>query len=193
MRTTTPTPRRTGGGLKFATSGDGLAEAAFALHGRLHHQRPTGGLSLPKEKTVAMRSAGVPYEFQLHFWANRFIISDIRDHPEGGVRSAQLRKASIYWMIGEKDVYEMANIDSGALIELHLNVWNIPPGDPGMRRHNGGMMSIAATATPKGCACRLINPAGPRHRILWSWATRSSESKARMATGGITARASRCG
>ena len=98
----------------------------------------------PKEKKVAMRSAGVPYEFQLHFWANRFIISDIRDHPEGGVRSAQLRKASIYWMIGEKDVYEMANIDSGALIELHLNVWNIPPGDTGMRRHNGGMMSIAA-------------------------------------------------
>ncbi len=98
----------------------------------------------PKERNVAMRSVGVPYESQLHFWANRFIISDIRDHPEGGVRSAQLKKTSIYWMIGEKDVYEMANIDSGALIELHLNLWNTPPGDPAMRRHNGGQMSIAA-------------------------------------------------
>ncbi len=98
----------------------------------------------PNEKTVAMIAPGVPYGWQLHFWANRFIISDIRDHPEGGVKLAQLRRPAIYWMLSEKDVYEMANIDSGALVELHLNLWNVPPGDKGMRRHSGGMMAIGA-------------------------------------------------
>jgi hypothetical protein len=47
--------------------------------------------------------------------------------------------------LAEKDVWEMGNIDSGALIQLHLNTWNLPPADsPGMRRHEGGQMAIAA-------------------------------------------------
>ena len=115
----------------------------------------------PNEKEIAMRSPGVPYDFQLHFWANRFVVSDIRDHPEGGVRGAQMRKTSIYWMISEKEVYEMANIDSGALTELHLNLWNYPPGDKGMRRHNGGMNAIAADGHADWLRMPAYRPGAP--------------------------------
>jgi len=106
---------------------------------------PPTSFMCPNERNVALTSAGTPALIQLHFWCNRNIISDTRDHPVGGIRSAQLYKASVYWILSEKDVAEMGNIDSGALIQLHLNTWNLPPLDsPGMRRHDGGQMAIAA-------------------------------------------------
>lgn len=109
----------------------------------------------PNERNIAWTSAGTPALIQLHFWCNRNIISDTRDHPLGGIRSAQLYKPSVYWILSEKDVAEMGNIDTGALIQLHLNTWNVPPLDsPGMRRHEGGMMAIAAD----GHARRLLMP-----------------------------------
>lgn len=115
----------------------------------------------PNERRVAMMSPGVPYPFQLHFWCNRNIISDIRDRPEGGVRGAHLRKTSIYWMIMEKEVFEMANIDSGALVQLHLNLWNVPPGDTGMRRHDGGLMAIGADGHAEWLRMPPYQPGAP--------------------------------
>ncbi len=84
--------------------------------------------------------------FQLHYWANRYIVSDdVRDVPDGGVRGSAIRNPNAYWMFSDKDAYEMANIDSSALIELHLNRWNVTSYDsPGMRRHSGGLNTVAA-------------------------------------------------
>ena len=115
----------------------------------------------PSERDVAKMLNGQPYPSQLHFWCNRNIISDVRDHPEGGVRSSQFRKTSIYWMIAEKNVWEIANIDSGALVELHLNVWNQPPGDPGMRRHDGGQMAIGADGHAEWLRMPPYQPGAP--------------------------------
>jgi len=81
--------------------------------------------------------------FQLHFQANRQIICDIND-CDIGIRATQLRKTSIYWMIMEKDIGGMGNIRSGALEQVVLGTWNFPPGLPGYRRHDGGLMAIAA-------------------------------------------------
>jgi prepilin-type N-terminal cleavage/methylation domain-containing protein len=92
----------------------------------------------PSERQIA---AGAP--FQLHFQANRDIICDIND-CDVGIRASQLRKTSIYWMIMEKEYYYFGNVKAGGLENPVLLTWNYPPGSPGYRRHDGGLMAIAA-------------------------------------------------
>lgn len=141
---TYPTGERVIGANTFAAE-TGWPRLLLQYMGGYRAQTPPASFMCPNEKKIAFTGAGVPSPVQLHFWCNRYIISDTRDYPVGGVRSSQLYKPAIYWILMEKDVYEMGNIDSGALIELHLNLWNLPPLDsPGMRRHNGGLMAIAA-------------------------------------------------
>lgn len=81
--------------------------------------------------------------FQLHFQCNRDVICDLNDCPTG-IRSSQFRKTSIYWMIMEKSYDYFGNIKAGALEQIILGTWNYPPGVPGYRRHDGGLMAIAA-------------------------------------------------
>jgi prepilin-type N-terminal cleavage/methylation domain-containing protein len=81
--------------------------------------------------------------FQLHFQANRMILSDIDDRDQA-LRSVQMTKGtSIYWMIMEKAPWDFANIRPGGLMDALMG-WNAPPGCPQYRRHNGGMTAIAA-------------------------------------------------
>jgi prepilin-type N-terminal cleavage/methylation domain-containing protein len=81
--------------------------------------------------------------FQLHFQSNRDIICDTNDCPVG-IRASQIRKPSIYWMIIEKNHDYYGNVKAGGLENPVLMYWNYPPGSPGYRRHDGGLMAIAA-------------------------------------------------
>jgi prepilin-type N-terminal cleavage/methylation domain-containing protein len=75
------------------------------------------------------------YLFQLHYQCNRSLLSDTddRDNP---VTGAMVRKTSTYWMIIEKEPWDMCNIRPGGLGTLLL-AWNSPPGSPGLRRTVG--------------------------------------------------------
>jgi prepilin-type N-terminal cleavage/methylation domain-containing protein len=92
----------------------------------------------PSEKQIV---ATAP--FQMHFQCNRDVVCDTNDCPVG-IRASQIRKTSIYWMIMEKSYDYFGNIKSGALEQIILGTWNAPPGCPGYRRHDGGLMAIAA-------------------------------------------------
>jgi prepilin-type N-terminal cleavage/methylation domain-containing protein/prepilin-type processing-associated H-X9-DG protein len=93
----------------------------------------------PAEKGIADN-----WVFQLHFQGNRFILSDtfMQDVP---LRSVNMTKgSSIYWMVMEKGPWDFANVKPGGLANPVLLTWNVPPGSPQYRRHNGGMTATAA-------------------------------------------------
>jgi prepilin-type processing-associated H-X9-DG protein len=81
--------------------------------------------------------------FQLHYQANRYLVSDLddRDTP---VRGAQVRNPAIYWMFMEKGPWDFANVRPGGLANPALASWNVPPGSPQYRRHSGGLVATAA-------------------------------------------------
>ncbi len=82
--------------------------------------------------------------FQLHYQANRDMISDTNDYPNG-TRGSAVRKPAIYWMIMDKNPSHYATIRTGALITDYLMNWNSTTGlGSGMRRHNGGLTAAAA-------------------------------------------------
>ena len=81
--------------------------------------------------------------FQLHYQANRYLVRDNFDVYQP-IRGAEVRQPSKYWMFIEKGPAEFCNIRAGGLANPVLMAWNIPPGFPGYRRHNGGMSSTAA-------------------------------------------------
>jgi len=91
------------------------------------------------------------WEFQNHFQCNRQLLRDDDDEepaPLVGVvakpiRSATMRKSSVYWMIMEKEPWAVCNIRPGGLGTL-LSAWNSAGGSPGYRRHEGGMTATAA-------------------------------------------------
>jgi prepilin-type N-terminal cleavage/methylation domain-containing protein len=82
------------------------------------------------------------WEYQLHFMGNRCVLADDDDVPRA-VRSSIMQKTSIYWMVMEKSPGGPANIRPGALANPPLAGWNIPPGSPEFRRHEGGWTSTA--------------------------------------------------
>jgi type II secretory pathway pseudopilin PulG len=81
--------------------------------------------------------------FQLHFQGNRHVLSDTND-LSSAVKTSQMRKTSIYWMIMEKGPSDFANVRPGGLANPVLASWNTPPGSPQYRRHRGGMTATAA-------------------------------------------------
>ena len=93
----------------------------------------------PAEKQIADN-----WIFQLHFQGNRFILSDtfMQDQP---LKSVNMTKGtSIYWMVMEKGPSDFANVKPGGLGNPVLLTWNMPPGWPQYRRHNGGLTATAA-------------------------------------------------
>lgn len=92
----------------------------------------------PNERTVDSS-----WVFQLHFMGNRHVLADAGDLPKA-IRSAQMRKTSIYWMVMEKGAGDYANVRPGGMANPVLVGWNSPPGSPQFRRHDGG---TTATAT----------------------------------------------
>jgi prepilin-type N-terminal cleavage/methylation domain-containing protein/prepilin-type processing-associated H-X9-DG protein len=92
----------------------------------------------PNEREVAPN-----WVFQLHFQGNRMIFSDTDDLDQA-IRSSQLRKTSIYWIVMEKGPYDYANVRPGGLANPVLLGWNVAPGSPQYRRHNGGFTATAA-------------------------------------------------
>ncbi|MCX8091745.1 MAG: type II secretion system GspH family protein [Verrucomicrobiae bacterium] len=83
------------------------------------------------------------WKFQLHFQGNRYLLSDLEDR-ERPITGAMVRKPSIYWMFIEKGPGAVCTTRSGGLEDPVLATWNIPPGSPGHRRHENGMVSTAA-------------------------------------------------
>ncbi len=93
----------------------------------------------PSERRLA---AG--WVFQVHYAANRYLISNVNDNPTKGVRAFQVRDAPRYWMFIEKDPGDFCAMASGYLGVNILQLWNMPPGYIGLRRHNNGTSSTAA-------------------------------------------------
>ena len=83
------------------------------------------------------------WAFQLHFMGNRNIFTDTGDSPTP-IRSVQMNKSSIYWIVMEKGPGDMANIRPGGMANPVLAAWNYPPGSPQFRRHDGRCTCTAA-------------------------------------------------
>jgi hypothetical protein len=61
-------------------------------------------------------------------------------------------------MIMEKDPGAFGNVKTGGLEDPTLRAWNIPNGSPGMRRHNGGLVAIAADGHVEGLRMPTYQP-----------------------------------
>jgi prepilin-type N-terminal cleavage/methylation domain-containing protein len=83
------------------------------------------------------------YAFQVHYQANRSLLSD-NDDRDAPFRGSQVRKPAIYWMFMDKAPNGMCSIRPSGLGNPVLLAWNYPPGSPELRRHNGGACSAAA-------------------------------------------------
>ncbi len=106
--------------------------------GGVHGTNQPGVYLCPNEKGVA---AG--WMFQLHFWGNREILTDLGDVDQPVRSGAMVRGASMYWLLAEKGPSDWANIRPGGL-GGYLSGWNTPPGYPQFFRHNHGMTAVAA-------------------------------------------------
>ena len=105
--------------------------------------------------------------FQLHFQCNRDVICDTNDCPVG-IKGSQLRRSSIYWMLMEKGPYDMANIKPGALEQVVMGYWNTPGASyaPGYRRHDGGLIAIAADGHAEWLRMPAYSPGAPAPKTL---------------------------
>jgi prepilin-type N-terminal cleavage/methylation domain-containing protein/prepilin-type processing-associated H-X9-DG protein len=97
---------------------------------------------------------------QLHFWANRHVLTDIADQPRP-IRGAQMPKTSIYWVVMEKGPSDFANVRPGGLANPYLLTWNEPPGSPQLRRHSGGMTATAADGHAEWLRMPPYSPGAP--------------------------------
>jgi len=109
----------------------------------------------PSERMIAAN-----WVFQVHFQANRHLLSDLDDR-DSGIPSSTVRRPSIYWMFIEKEASAFCNIRSGALENPVLIAWNISPGSPGYRRHNGGMSGAGADGHAEWLRMPLYQPGTP--------------------------------
>jgi prepilin-type N-terminal cleavage/methylation domain-containing protein len=107
----------------------------------------------PSEKNIAANWA-----FQLHFQANRYVLSDL-DMRDTALKSVNMTKGtSIYWMIMEKGAGDYANIKPGGLANPVLASWNVPSGWPQYWRHNRGMTATAADGHAEWLKTPLYQP-----------------------------------
>jgi prepilin-type N-terminal cleavage/methylation domain-containing protein len=83
------------------------------------------------------------WAFQVHFMGNRTILADLGDVPRP-VRTTIVKETASYWVLMEKAPGDMCNIRPGGLASPILAAWNVTPGSPGLRRHEGGWTSTAA-------------------------------------------------
>jgi prepilin-type processing-associated H-X9-DG protein len=82
------------------------------------------------------------WAFQLHYLANRSLLSDTDDR-DTAIHGAQVRKPAIYWMFIERGPSDYYASTRSAGLATALSIWNYPPGSPAYRRHSGGMTSAA--------------------------------------------------
>ena len=108
----------------------------------------------------AERDVAAGWVFQLHYMANRHVITDTGDQPKA-IRTAQMRKTSIYWMVMEKGASDFANVRPGGMANPVLVSWNQPPGSPQFRRHNGGATATAADGHAEWLRMPEYSPGAP--------------------------------
>ena len=109
----------------------------------------------PSEKGTA-----VGWAFQLHYQANRQLVSDI-DSTAQPIRCAQVRNPAIYWLFMEKGPSDFANLRPGGLANPILAAWNTPPGYHQLSRHSGGMTATAADGHGEWLRMPLYQPGRP--------------------------------
>ncbi len=98
--------------------------------------------------------------YQLHYMGNRHILTDTNDLP-APIRTAHMRKTSIYWMIMEKGPGDLANVRPGGMANPVLLSWNQPPGWQQFRRHNGGITATAADGHAEWMRMPDYSPGAP--------------------------------
>ncbi len=99
------------------------------------------------------------WSYQLHYTANRNVVSDVNDLP-AGIRGYQIRRPATYWMFMDKNPGDIANARAGALATI-LTAWNIPPGTPGYRRHDGGVSTVACDGRVEWLRTPPYQPGAP--------------------------------
>lgn len=102
------------------------------------------------------------WAFQVHYQGNRNIIADVNAYARP-VRGTDVRTPARYWMFLEKEPSGFCSISPGALGTV-LSTWNIAPGSPGYRRHNGGMTSTAADGHAECLLAPPYQPGAPAPR-----------------------------
>lgn len=100
------------------------------------------------------------WAFQVHYAANRYLLSDVADLPQA-ILGSQVRKPSLFWAFIEKHPSQICSMRSGSLANPILAAWNVPPGSPELRRHNGGMSSVAADGHVEWLRTPLYQPGSP--------------------------------
>ena len=109
----------------------------------------------PNESNIASN-----WGFQLHFQANRMLVSDNADR-DTPIRGAQVRNPAIYWLFMEKGPADFAQVKPGGLANPVLLSWNYPPGWPAYRRHSGGLSAAAADGHVEWLRMPLYQPGSP--------------------------------
>jgi prepilin-type N-terminal cleavage/methylation domain-containing protein/prepilin-type processing-associated H-X9-DG protein len=106
--------------------------------------------------------------FRLDFMGNRCITADSDDFPVP-VRSVQMKRSSIYMMFMERGAAnknglgsESANIRPGGFNSGGiLGGWNVPPGSPEFRRHDGRCTAVAADGHAEVLLLAPYQPGAP--------------------------------
>jgi len=100
------------------------------------------------------------WPFQLHYQANRGVISDV-DNSDAPFQGSQVRYPARTWIFMEKGPYDFANIRPGGLAMM-LFSWNTAPGAPtAYRRHGGGMTAAAVDGHVEWLRTPLYLPGRP--------------------------------
>jgi prepilin-type N-terminal cleavage/methylation domain-containing protein/prepilin-type processing-associated H-X9-DG protein len=114
-----------------------------------------GAFLCPSENYVASGWA-----FQLHYMGNRNILTD-GDDSDTPIRTVQLNKTSVYWIVMEKGAGDFANVRPGGMDNPVRIAWNIPPGSPQFRRHDGRCTATAADGHAEILLLARYTPGAP--------------------------------
>jgi hypothetical protein len=108
---------------------------------------------------------------QMHFMGNGNIIKQYGPtdtEPTLPIRTSHLRKTSIYWILGEKDPYDLSTYTPGSLEELYLTPWNLAGYDThALRRHGGGQIIVAADGHAEWLRMPPYQPGAPSPGNFW--------------------------
>jgi len=141
-----------------------------------------GGYKKDKSKPIwicpsEMKVAGYnydpndPFPMQMHFGANGNIIMQYGPtdtSPTFPIRTSQLRKTSIYWVLDEKDPYDLSTVTPGSLEQLYLTPWNDSGYDThARRRHGGGEIIVAGDGHAEWLRMPPYQPGQPSPGNFW--------------------------
>jgi len=111
----------------------------------------------PSERDLSTHGA----LFRVHYQANRHIRRDVNYALPVPLRGAQMRKTAVYCLFMERAPTGAYDVKAGGLDNPTRLAWNVSPGSPEYRRHNGGMMCTAADGHAERLRMPPYQPGAP--------------------------------